>query len=128
MPYRTLGDFVLIAHFAFVVFVVFGALMVLKWPRLAWIHIPSALWAAVVECAGWLCPLTPLEHWLRVKAGMSVEKLGFVEQYLLPLLYPTPLTRPIQITLGAIVLGVNGLIYTWVLWRYFKNRGEPVSF
>jgi len=88
----------------------------------AWIHVPAAIWGAVVEFAGWLCPLTPLEHWLRVEAGMAVERIGLVEQYLVPLLYPTPLTRGLQIVLGAVVLGVNGLIYVWVVRRSLRAR------
>lgn len=115
MVYRTLADLVLIVHFAFVVFALFGAFSVVRWRWLVWIHVPLALWAVVVEFTGWLCPLTPLEHWLRSKSGMTVQNIGFVEQYLLPLLYPTALTRRLQIVLGIIVLGMNGLIYSWVL-------------
>lgn len=122
MLYRYLADLVLVLHFAFVVFVVLGALLVVRWQRLAWIHVPLALWGAVVEFTGWMCPLTPLEHWLRLKAGMAVEKIGFVEQYLVPLLYPTPLTRPMQMVLGAIVLGVNLVIYGWVVKRRFRAK------
>jgi len=117
MLYRHLADLVLVLHFAFVLFAVLGALLVLRWQRLAWIHVPLALWAVIVELAGWMCPLTPLEHWLRLKGGISVQKLGFVEQYLLPLLYPTPLTRGFQMILGAVVLGINLLMYAWVLRR-----------
>jgi len=122
MLYRHLADLILVLHFAFVVFAVLGALLVLKWQWLAWIHIPLALWATVVEFTGWMCPLTPLEHWLRLKGGMPVEKLGFVEQYLVPLLYPTPLTRPMQMVLGAIVLGVNLMIYGWVLKKRLGGK------
>lgn len=122
MLYRTLADLVLIVHFAFVVFAVFGALLVVRWHWLVWIHVPLALWAVVVEFTGWICPLTPLEHWLRAKSGMTVQDIGFVEQYLLPLLYPTALTRRLQVVLGAIVLGMNGLIYSWVLRRHLRVR------
>ena len=120
MVYRVLANLVLIVHFAFVIFVVFGAFLVLKWRRLAWIHVPAFLWGAIIEIAGWICPLTYLEHWLQIKSGIAVEKIGFVEQYLTPLLYPTPLMRPFQIILGSIVLGMNGLIYAWILWRNMK--------
>ncbi len=122
MVYRTLADFVLIVHFAFVVFAVFGAFLVVRWHWLVWIHVPLALWAVVVEFTGWFCPLTPLEYWLRTKSGMTVQDIGFVEQYLLPLLYPTALTRRLQVVLGAIVLGMNGLIYSWVLRRHLRVR------
>jgi len=117
MLYRHLADLVLVLHFAFVVFAVLGAVLVLRWQRLAWIHVPLALWAAIVELTGWMCPLTPLEHWLRLKGGIPVQKLGFVEQYLFPLLYPPPLTRGFQMILGAVVLGVNLLMYAWILRR-----------
>ena len=117
MFYSSLADLVLIVHFVFVVFSVLGGFLVLKWHRLAWIHVPAALWAAVVEFTGWVCPLTPLEHWLRLKSGAAIQELGFVERYLVPLLYPTPLTRGFQVILGAIVLGVNAAIYAWILRR-----------
>jgi hypothetical protein len=113
MVYRILADFVLIVHFAFVVFAVFGALLVVRWRWIVWIHVPLALWAVMVEFTGWICPLTPLEHWLRTKSGVAVQDIGFVEEYILPLLYPAALTRRLQIVLGGIVLGINGLIYSW---------------
>ncbi|MDY6837769.1 MAG: DUF2784 domain-containing protein [Thermodesulfobacteriota bacterium] len=123
MLYKNLADLVLTLHFAFVLFAMLGALLVLIWQRLAWIHIPLALWAVIVEITGWMCPLTPLEHWLRLKGGIPVEQLGFVEQYLYPLLYPTPLTRGFQVILGAVVLGVNLLIYGWILRRRRSRKG-----
>jgi len=122
MSYRVLADLVVVGHFAFALFSVFGGLCVLKWWLVAWIHIPLALWAAVVELTGWPCPLTPLEHWLRNKSGMAFQDIGFVEGYLLPLLYPTALTRRLQIVLGAVVLGINGLIYWWALRRHFRVK------
>jgi hypothetical protein len=117
MLYSSVADLTLVTHFAFVVFSVLGGFLVLKWHRLAWIHVPAAVWAAVVEFTGWICPLTPLEHWLRLKSGAAIQELGFVERYLVPLLYPTPLTRGFQVILGAIVLGVNVAIYAWILRR-----------
>lgn len=122
MLYPAFADLVLIVHFAFVLFSVLGGFLVLKWHRVAWIHVPAALWAVVVEFTGWICPLTPLEHWLRLKSGAAIQELGFVERYLVPLLYPTPLTRGFQVILGAIVLGVNVGIYVWIL-RSIKEHG-----
>jgi hypothetical protein len=122
MVYRTFADLVLIVHFAFIVFAVFGAFLVVRWHWLVWIHVPLALWAVVVEFTGWPCPLTPLEHWLRIKSGVAVQNIGFVEEYLLPLLYPAALTRRLQIVLGSIVLGMNGLIYSWALRRHLRLR------
>jgi hypothetical protein len=124
MFYRTLADYVIITHFAFVVFAVFGAFLVLKWRRIAWIHIPTALWAAIMEFSQWICPLTHLEHWLRVQSGVPFQNLSFVERYILPLVYPTLLTPRLQFVLGALVLGLNGLIYGWILWRDIKTRPQ----
>jgi len=96
--------------------------LVVRWHWLVWIHVPLALWAVVVECTGWMCPLTPLEHWLHTKSGVPVQDIGFVEEYILPLLYPGALTRRLQIVLGGIVLGMNGLIYSWALRRHLKVK------
>ena len=117
MFYGFLADVVLVVHFVFVLFSVSGGFLALKCPRIAWLHIPVAVWAVLVELAGWICPLTPLEHWLRTQAGATVEEIGFIEQYLVPILYPTPLTRPLQMALGGFVLGLNALIYGWILCR-----------
>jgi hypothetical protein len=127
MLYCTLADLVLIAHFGFVVFSVLGGFLVLKWHRVTWIHIPVALWAVVVEFTGWICPLTPLEHWLRLKSGAAIQELGFVERYLVPLLYPTALTRHFQVVLGAVVLGVNSGIYAWVLRSIARSKAKPFA-
>ncbi|MFQ5584306.1 MAG: DUF2784 domain-containing protein [Calditrichia bacterium] len=121
MPYKFLADLVVVIHFAFVLFAVFGALFVLKWKRVIWFHIPTVLWAALVEVAGWVCPLTPLEGWLRGKGGMESYKLGFIEHYILPVLYPASLTRGLQIFLGLAVLFVNLLLYFLVYRRYYRR-------
>ena len=98
-------------------FVVAGGLLVARWPRIAWVHVPAVLWAAWVELAGWMCPLTPLENWFRAEAGDAVYTTSFVERYLLPVLYPSALSRPLQWVLGGAVLLINAAIYTAVLWR-----------
>lgn len=114
-----LADLVVAAHFAYVAFVVLGGFAVLRWPRLAWLHVPAALWGAWVELAGWMCPLTPLENWLRERSG--AERIpGFVEHHLLPLLYPTPLTRELQWLLGGAVLAINAAAYAVVLRRRMR--------
>jgi len=116
MSYRLLADLVLILHAGFVAFVMLGALLVLRWPRIAWFHVPAVLWGAGIELLGGLCPLTPLEnHWRRL-AGELGYPGGFVEHYVI-VLYPDGLTRQVQLALGALVLSVNGAIYGWVLWR-----------
>ena len=104
-------------HAGFVAFVMLGALLVLRWPRTAWIHVPVVLWGAGIEFLGGICPLTPLEnHWRRL-AGERGYPGGFVEHYVLAALYPDGLTRQVQLVLGALVLLVNVTIYTWVLRR-----------
>lgn len=116
MIYRVLADLVVVVHFAFVLFVVGGVLLVLRWPRLAWLHVPAAVWGALIEFAGWICPLTPLEGRLREQAGGSAYGGGFIEHYILPILYPGSLTRRVQLVLGALVLLINLTGYYWV-WR-----------
>ena len=125
--YRTLADIVLVVHGAFVAFVVLGGLLVLRWPRLAWVHIPAAVWGALIEFAGWICPLTPLENWLRMRAGEAGYSEGFVEHYILPVLYPAGLTRNTQFVLGALVLVVNAAVYTILVIRRRRSAAPPVT-
>jgi hypothetical protein len=116
MHYRLLADLVLIVHAAFVAFVVLGGLTALRWPRAVWVHLPVALWGAGIEFVGGICPLTPLEvHW-RELAGDQGFAGGFVEHYIVALLYPDGLTRTIQVALGLFVVVVNAAIYAYV-WR-----------
>jgi hypothetical protein len=117
MLYRLLADAIVIIHLAFVIFAVFGGLLVFKWKRVAWLHVPAFLWAALIEFAGWVCPLTPLENSFRELAGATPYDTDFVAHYLLPLLYPAALTRNLQIFLGVLVLSVNVGVYGWLLWR-----------
>ena len=117
MIWRVLADATVLLHAAFVVFVVVGGLFVARWPRVAWVHVPAVAWAAWVELAGWSCPLTPLENWLRQEAGVAVYSTSFVEHYLMPVLYPSVLSRPLQWVLGGAVLVINAAVYTAVLWR-----------
>jgi hypothetical protein len=105
-----------------VLFVVLGGLLVLRWPRIAYVHIPTALYGASIEFFGWVCPLTPLENSLRANAGEAGYQGGFVEHYILPVLYPSALTRNIQLFLGVLVLGVNLAIYAYLLRRKSKKR------
>lgn len=109
-------------HLAFILFVFLGGLLVLRRPRLAWLHLPAALWGALIEFRGWFCPLTPLENRLRLAAGQEGYATGFVEHYILPVVYPPGLTREVQLVLGAVVVLVNGAAYAWV-WRRRKRRG-----
>jgi hypothetical protein len=112
-----LADLLVALHLAFVVFVVAGGLLVLRWPRLAWVHVPAAVWGALVEVTGWICPLTPLENWLRQRGGLDVYAGDFVARYIAPTLYPEGLTRESQLLMGAVVVVLNAAIYTVVLRR-----------
>jgi hypothetical protein len=131
MIYHLLADALLVVHAAFVAFVVLGGLAVLRWPRLAWLHLPAVAWGALVEFSGWICPLTPLENVWRIRAGEVGYSGGFVEHYLLPALYPPGLTRPTQWVLGACVIVVNVGAYALVNRRWRRSRrgqeGPPGS-
>src|SRR5690606_41656886 len=120
--YRLLADAVLVAHLAFVAFVVLGGLLALRFPRAPLVHLPAAAWGAYVELTGRVCPLTPLENRLRELGGESGYGGGFVEHYLLPILYPSGLTRTVQLSLAAAVLGVNAVVYAYVLHRRARRR------
>ena len=122
MGYRILADLVVGIHALFVVFVVLGALLALRRPWLAALHLPAAVWGALIELRGWICPLTPLEKSLRAAAGDAGYHGGFIEHYLLPVLYPAGLTRNVQLVLGAVVIVVNLLVYGLVLRRRARDR------
>ena len=122
MTYRLLADLVLIVHAAFVAFVVFGALLMLKWRKVIWIHLPAVTWGVLVEFAGIICPLTPLEVGLRRLGGEAGYEGGFIDHYLTALLYPTGLTREIQIAFGIAAVLLNATIYGWLLARRRSRR------
>jgi len=114
-----LADALVVAHLLFVAFVMAGGFLLLRWKRLAWTHLPAAAWAAYIEFSGGICPLTPLENRLRALSGESVYSGGFVERYLLPILYPENLTWPLQWVLGGLVVAVNLVAYAlaYRVWR-----------
>lgn len=115
--YSVLADAVLVLHLAFILFVVLGGLLVLRWPRVAWVHLPCAAWGVAIEFGGWICPLTPLENRLRILAGERAYQGDFVARYLMPVIYPDGLTREAQVALGLAVLGLNVVIYATVVRR-----------
>jgi len=117
MLYEALADSVLILHLCFILFVVLGGLLALKWPWVAWVHLPAAAWGALVEIMGWICPLTPLEIAFRRAAGSAAYEATFIERYLVPIVYPSALTREMQLALGLFVLGTNLAVYGVVWWR-----------
>ncbi|WP_425153583.1 DUF2784 domain-containing protein [Candidatus Palauibacter sp.] len=125
MGWRLLADVVLVTHFLFIAFVVAGGFAAVRWPRLAWVHAPCFVWGALIEFAGWICPLTPLENNLRVASGQAGYSGGFIERYLLPIIYPGALNREIQIWLGLAVLALNLAAYGWLIRRI---RAKGVSF
>ena len=116
------ADLVVLLHFAFILFVVLGGLFVLRWPKLAWLHLPAAAWGVAIELRGGICPLTPLENALRRAAGEAGYGGGFIEHYLLPIIYPAALTRDIQLLLGLAVLLLNLAVYAWVVRRRWRTR------
>ncbi len=121
MPAAFLADALVVIHLLFVAFVVAGGFLLVRWPQLVWLHLPAAAWGAYIEFSGGICPLTPLENHLRGLGGDATYAGGFVEHYLLPLLYPENLTLPIQQVLGALVVIVNLVAYT-LAWRAHKRK------
>lgn len=119
-----LADLVVLLHLSFIVFVVLGALTVI-WRRwMAWLHLPAAAWGVFIELSGRICPLTPLEQSLRERAGQSSYEGGFVEQYVVALIYPDALTRELQFVLAGIVIVVNAGIYGWIIWQARRDRND----
>ena len=122
MLYGLLADLVLFAHLAFVGFVVLGGFLVLRWRRLAWIHVPVALWGGAIVVTGFTCPLTPLENRLQQLGGRAGYQGGFIEHYITAVIYPAGLTRQTQIVLGTAVLALNLIVYWRVLARSRRQR------
>ena len=127
MAYRFLADLLVALHLAFVLLVVLGGVLVLWRRRLALLHIPVALWGVFVELSGRVCPLTPLEVHLRVLGGEAGYSGGFVNQYLIPVLYPPGLTREGQVLAGVLVAVLNLGIYGLVVRRMVKDRRRSPS-
>jgi hypothetical protein len=117
MSYWIAAHLVIVLHFGFVFFVVLGGFMAWRWRWVLFLHIPAALWGALIEYQGWVCPLTPLEQRLRKEAGQAGYSGGFIEQYLLPVLYPSSLSREMQVTLATLVIVINMVAYGWMIGR-----------
>jgi hypothetical protein len=120
MFYRFLADSVVVFHMCFVIFVLTGAALVVRWKWVALLHVPAALWGMYVEWSGAMCPLTPLENYLREAGGGATYQGGFIDHYIMPTLYPENLTRDFQITLGTVIALINVLLYTIA----FTRRGH----
>ncbi|WP_455366561.1 DUF2784 domain-containing protein [Kaarinaea lacus] len=112
-----IADFVLVIHFLFILFAIFGGLLVLRHRWVVWLHIPSIGWAAMISFAGWICPLTPLENALRRAAGEEAYSGGFINRYIAPIIYPEGYTRELAIAAGIAVLVINLLVYAFVIYR-----------
>ncbi len=128
MLYRALADAAVAVHLAFILFVLLGGLLVFRWPRAAWVHVPVFLWGAAIEFGGWICPLTYLENHFRLKGAAEGYATSFVEHYMVPLIYPDLLfaggfPRSGFIAIGVFVLAFNAAIY----WRAWKRRRRSVT-
>lgn len=119
--YGLAADLVMLTHLSFVIFVCLGALLVLRWRWVAWIHVPTALYGATIELVGWICPLTPLENDLRRAAGQAGFDGGFIEHYVGRLLYPERWDQ-MRVLLGVIVLMLNALLYAWIITRQARPK------
>jgi hypothetical protein len=117
MIHRYAADALVLIHMAFILFVVLGGFLALKWPRVVWLHLPAAAWGALIEFAGWICPLTPLENSLRIAGGGAGYSGGFIEEYIVPLVYPAGLTPGVQLALGAAVIFINAVAYGLILLK-----------
>jgi hypothetical protein len=124
MFFRLLADFVVVIHLAFIAFVVFGGLLAFRWRWIPWLQVPLASWGVILELRGWICPLTPFENRLRQAAGEAGYSEGFVEHYVLPIVYPTWLTPHTQVALAALVCLANALVYSliWLSRRQAKHQ------
>lgn len=124
MFHSALAAAVVVVHLLFVAFVMAGGLLVLRWPRIAWLHVPAAAWGTFIELSGRVCPLTPLESALRRRAGLEEYAGDFIANYVFPFLYPEGLTRRAQILMAGVVIAVNVGVYTYVLYRSVASKSR----
>lgn len=125
MFFPLLADLVLILHLAFVAFAAFGGLLVLRWPKILWLHLLALLWGVVVQWADWICPLTPLENAMRLRGGEAAYAGGFIERYVSQILYPENLTLELRYLLGIILIAVNVAVYAYVIAT--RTRSKPMQ-
>jgi hypothetical protein len=123
MQYGLAADAIVLVHLVFVLFVVGGGFLAWRWRWLTWVHLPCAIWGAAIEFGGWICPLTPLENRLRWQAGEAGYTGGFVEHYIIPVLYPAELTVSLQLVLGTLVVLINGFAYAVYFTRRRASHG-----
>lgn len=125
MIYRVMADVLVVLHLAFVIYAIGGGLLAFRWGWTVIVHLPAMLWGVVVESMGWVCPLTPMEIELRHAAGLAGYQGGFVDHYVLPILYPGDLGRSAHLLLGVALLGFNLVVYLLLLrrWRRLRSAG-----
>ncbi len=128
MPYRFLADALVVFHLSFVGFVIFGGLLVVRWPRMAFAHLPAAAWGVFIEWSGLICPLTYLENNWRRLGHVESYQGGFIDHYIMPVLYPDGLTRNIQFILGGGILVLNITLYVITVRRLRRIRGDSRGF
>ena len=117
-----LADALVVLHLAFIIFVIFGGFLTLKWRRLVFVHPLAAIWGALIEFSGWICPLTPLEQKFRQAGGTAGYTTTFIEHYLLPVIYPAGLTRELQIFFGFSVVAINAVAYFILIRRMVREK------
>lgn len=127
MLYKIGAELIVVIHLTFILFIIFGGLLALRWPRAAWAHLPCAIYGVLIEWIGWICPLTPLENALRHRAGGEGYDGDFIEHYLLPIIYPSGLTPTVQVALGALVIVVNVAIYAVVVQRWRRSKPDSAQ-
>jgi hypothetical protein len=121
--FHVAADLVVVLHAAFTLFVALGALLVFRWRRVMWAHAPAAAWGVLIEFSGWVCPLTPLENALRLRASEAAYAGDFIQHYVMPVLYPADLTRETQLAIGSAALLLNVVIY----WYLFHQARRPAT-
>ena len=124
---RLAADLLVVVHFSFILFVILGALLAFRWRWVIRVHLPAVVWGMLIEFQDWTCPLTPWENRLREMAGEEGYSAGFIEHYLLSVIYPAGLTRNVQIVLGISVLVINVGLYGTIVWRSMRRCNEPTE-
>lgn len=122
MYYRILADIVVVIHFLFILLVLFGGILGFYRKWIIWVHLPVVVWGTLIGIAGWICPLTPLENWLRHAGGQRGYEVGFIDHYIMPVIYPEGLTRPMQYVLAGAVLTINTIIYSLLIAQMKKRK------
>lgn len=115
MSFKLAASAIAIIHLLFIAFVILGGLLVLQWRKVAWLHVPAAVWGVLIELAGWYCPLTKYENYFLRRAGEAGYSDGFVAHHIFALIYPNGLTRGVEIVIGVLVLAVNLAVYVKIL-------------